>query len=300
MDYCYSCRRHLNGALVCPGCAAYAPDIAPRVTDDGISPAWSAASTVTDDAPSATTTWESTAPAAWHDGPRPDEAPLGAGMDETTHPDTSGGIEGTPPARQGRAARRRQLARWKKTRRRAVVATAVALVGGGLTVATTDRHSTDQAQAADRTQAAVSDDRSMDAAEEQATERAAEQGTEHTRPASEPHTTHQSERTASPAQPQAADLPRQQSPTETPPTTRSSAPSAPAPDAAVPSRPTATPAHQAEAVSSASDTTAHDRSDTAAEQPSASADATAPGTSQPSPPPATSPTQVCLLFLCLD
>ena len=29
MDYCYSCRRNLNGALVCPGCGAYAPDIAP-------------------------------------------------------------------------------------------------------------------------------------------------------------------------------------------------------------------------------------------------------------------------------
>ncbi|MDX5569237.1 hypothetical protein PYK79_46395, partial [Streptomyces sp. ID05-04B] len=32
MDYCSSCRRHLNGALVCPGCGAYAPDIAPIPT----------------------------------------------------------------------------------------------------------------------------------------------------------------------------------------------------------------------------------------------------------------------------
>ncbi|WP_446697036.1 SCO2400 family protein, partial [Streptomyces heliomycini] len=31
MDYCSTCRRHLNGALVCPGCGAYAPDIAPAV-----------------------------------------------------------------------------------------------------------------------------------------------------------------------------------------------------------------------------------------------------------------------------
>ncbi|WP_444545799.1 SCO2400 family protein [Streptomyces tendae] len=31
MDYCSSCRRHLNGALVCPGCGAYAPDIDPHV-----------------------------------------------------------------------------------------------------------------------------------------------------------------------------------------------------------------------------------------------------------------------------
>ena len=29
MDYCSSCRRHLNGALICPGCGDYAPDIAP-------------------------------------------------------------------------------------------------------------------------------------------------------------------------------------------------------------------------------------------------------------------------------
>ena len=31
MDYCSSCRRNLNGALVCPGCGAYAADIAPSV-----------------------------------------------------------------------------------------------------------------------------------------------------------------------------------------------------------------------------------------------------------------------------
>ncbi|MEU7054686.1 hypothetical protein [Streptomyces sp. NPDC046197] len=56
-----------------------------------------------------------------------------------------------PAARQGlgRAARRRRLARWKKTQRRALVATAVALVGGGLTVAGMDRPSGgDRAQAA--------------------------------------------------------------------------------------------------------------------------------------------------------
>ncbi|WP_422641229.1 SCO2400 family protein, partial [Streptomyces glaucescens] len=32
MDYCSSCRRHLNGALVCPGCGAYAPDIDPSAS----------------------------------------------------------------------------------------------------------------------------------------------------------------------------------------------------------------------------------------------------------------------------
>ncbi|MFF0208020.1 hypothetical protein [Streptomyces althioticus] len=48
----------------------------------------------------------------------------------------------------GRAARRRQLARWRKTQRRALVATAVALVGGGITLASTDRGGGDRTQAA--------------------------------------------------------------------------------------------------------------------------------------------------------
>lgn len=30
MDHCFTCRRALDGALVCPGCGAYAPDIDPR------------------------------------------------------------------------------------------------------------------------------------------------------------------------------------------------------------------------------------------------------------------------------
>jgi hypothetical protein len=65
----------------------------------------------------------------------------------------------------GRAARRRQRDRWKKTQRRALVATAVAFVGGGLTVASMERQSTD------RTQAAAAPDREvMGIAEEQAKE----------------------------------------------------------------------------------------------------------------------------------
>ncbi|MGC2999869.1 SCO2400 family protein, partial [Streptomyces sp. G35A] len=39
MDYCSTCRRHLNGALVCPGCGAYAPDIAPAVIGSRPAPA---------------------------------------------------------------------------------------------------------------------------------------------------------------------------------------------------------------------------------------------------------------------
>lgn len=113
MDYCSSCRRHLNGALVCPGCGAYAPDIAPPVRVG-------------------TTTGP--AEAAWD----------------------MADVADAPVVAEGRAARRRQRARWKKNQRKAVVATAVALVGGGLTVSAMNQGSNA------RTQAATSpDDRSM-------------------------------------------------------------------------------------------------------------------------------------------
>ncbi|MFY4718244.1 SCO2400 family protein [Streptomyces sp. LaBMicrA B280] len=128
MDYCSECRRHLNGALVCPGCGAYAPDIAPPGT--GGSPA---GTTGTEVAPP---TWEFESAA----NPFPGDPAAVAG--------TSADVEDAPPMREGRAARRRQLARWKKNQRRAVVATAVALVGGGLTLASMDRHTADRAQAA--------------------------------------------------------------------------------------------------------------------------------------------------------
>ncbi|MEV7688362.1 SCO2400 family protein [Streptomyces bungoensis] len=148
MDYCSSCRRHLNGALVCPGCGAYAPDIAPPTAmgrSTGI-----AMGTASD-------TDTRAAVDSWYD----DDAPAGAApavAGEAPRFEPSGDVDGPPPAPRGRAARRRQLARWKKNKRRAAVATAVALVGGGLTLASMDRQSGDRAQAA-----AAPDDRSMGA-----------------------------------------------------------------------------------------------------------------------------------------
>ncbi|WLW53911.1 hypothetical protein [Streptomyces sp. YU58] len=137
MDYCSSCRRHLNGALVCPGCGAYAPDIAPATAGGRIAPAAVAMTAAPTAAPDSTA-WD-----AWYDG-RP--------YDETVEPGDAGepdvDAEGVPIAPEGRAARRRQRARWKKNQRRAVVATAVALVGGGLTLASMDRQSGDHTQAA--------------------------------------------------------------------------------------------------------------------------------------------------------
>ncbi|MGF0173555.1 SCO2400 family protein [Streptomyces sp. Marseille-Q5077] len=136
MDYCSSCRRHLNGALVCPGCGAYAPDIAPSTT--GGRTVSAAPGAVTRERPAADT---------WYDGYFRDEAPS-ADAHETAPAAPSAGVDGVPAVPEGRAARRRQRARWKKNQRRAVVATAVALVGGGLTVSALDRGAGDKAQAA--------------------------------------------------------------------------------------------------------------------------------------------------------
>ncbi|WP_328439586.1 hypothetical protein OHA71_25455 [Streptomyces sp. NBC_00444] len=127
MDYCTTCRRHLNGALVCPGCGAYAPDIAPMTM------------------------------AGWYR--RPDEPETGPAMDgagtgqpvmddDTDVQAPSHAPVAAPAPHSGRAARRRQLARLKKHQRRAMIATAVALVGGGLSFATMERGNNDRAQAA--------------------------------------------------------------------------------------------------------------------------------------------------------
>ncbi|WP_086804823.1 SCO2400 family protein [Streptomyces caniscabiei] len=175
MDYCSSCRRHLNGALVCPGCGAYAPDIAPAAIDSRVAPsehAGTATAPLMIPMPQTTPaapvlpapTWEygatdetlgGTAPFAQASGVDVlddyDGVDRTADMDHVRDMDDDArdvDVEGVPAAPRGRAARRRQMARWKKNQRRAVVATAVALVGGGLTVMGMDRQSTDRTQAA--------------------------------------------------------------------------------------------------------------------------------------------------------
>ncbi|MET8331839.1 hypothetical protein [Streptomyces sp. NPDC005181] len=285
MDYCSSCRRHLNGALVCPGCGAYAPDIAPPSADGRAGPAGGAASAMTGNGPGATYAGESAASDRWHDDPQRDETELEAGTNAAPYTAPSAHLEGLLTARQGRAARRRQLARWKKNQRRAVVATTIALVGGGLTIATMDRHSTDRAQAA-----TAPDARSMGVAEEQVPE--------HTRPASTPLTTHRSSDTTPEEQSPATGAPRQQSlaapPRRTPQIAR--------PDATVPPRPAATSTPQPQNTAPSSGATAPDRTGTAKQQSSAPAatGGTDSGSSQASHAPAsTSPTEVCLLVVCL-
>ncbi|MEU6813093.1 hypothetical protein ABZ920_29755 [Streptomyces sp. NPDC046831] len=143
MDYCSSCRRHLNGALVCPGCGAYAPDIAPVNPGGRTVPA----PRVTMAVPSAAGARNVPLPDAWRETVRPGDDEAAAVRDDSAD-DAPDGPADTGPVRAGRAARRRRRVQWKKTQRRALVATAVALVGGGLTVASMDRHTGGRAQAA--------------------------------------------------------------------------------------------------------------------------------------------------------
>jgi hypothetical protein len=279
MDYCSSCRRYLNGALVCPGCGAYAPDIAPPEAVSSAVPV--AARPAAWETPVSGTRLDLDLRAEASDEARVDEAPLIA---------PAGAAEDAPPAPQGRAARRRQLARWKKNKRRAAVATAVALVGGGLTVATLDRQSADQPQAA-----TAPPETSLDVADNPAVQ--------HTRQISTPPDAHRSAPTTPPAErPAMATTPRQRYvaavPRTTPPLTRQ--------DAAAP-RPTATltPHRQAASPAPAPDGTTSDSTGTTANQPStstpAATDGTNSGTSPTSPVTATtSPTELCLLVVCLD
>ncbi|GAA4908042.1 hypothetical protein ACFPM3_12850 [Streptomyces coeruleoprunus] len=253
MDYCSSCRRHLNGALVCPGCGAYAPDIDPS-------------SSLTRAV---------------------DPATIVVGVEEPLSADAGDGHAAPSATSAGRAARRRQLARWKKKQRRAVVATAVALVGGGLTVATMDRGTADRAQAATAPEAP-----DLRAVQGQVPEQA--------RPSAERTDVPRPSRT-NPAPGRAAELPRQQAPE--------------APSHATPARPhqdaTASAARKAPAPTSqppftapSSGGTVPDRgADTGtgsqeATPPPPAADNTSAGGTSPSPA-ATSPAELCLLVVCL-
>ncbi|MFI9258911.1 hypothetical protein ACIGT4_14565 [Streptomyces sioyaensis] len=154
MDYCSSCRRNLNGALVCPGCGDYAPDIAPPLTHRrnasqvdaaAAAPSWEAWPMREDDDPASLSGLG--APYAGY-APEGDAA-SGASEAAAEGAGAAGDHEGDAPDGLGRAARRRQLARWKKYRRRAAAATALALVGGGLTASLLQhKPATEHAQAA--------------------------------------------------------------------------------------------------------------------------------------------------------
>jgi hypothetical protein len=138
MDYCYTCQRTLNGALVCPGCGACAPEAdIPRRNSfaGGPIPPSSRAGAVLQELDAALEpagrAWEPQAAAA----PLPLPEPAPAGGESGEQESVLGPASIAPTLHRGRAARRRQMARWKKSRRRAGVATAFALFGGGVTLA---------------------------------------------------------------------------------------------------------------------------------------------------------------------
>jgi hypothetical protein len=273
MDYCSSCRRHLNGALVCPGCGAYAPDIAPHTA------APSARAT------SGTAAWQAPADTAWFDTDAYAEEDVESPYD---------GPDAAPPASVGRAARRRQRVRWKKNQRRAVVATTVALIGGGLTVASMNRQGADRAQAA-----TAPDNRPMGLADEQATDAQV----------STPTGRHRAPDTTATTRSATANTPHEQTtgaPRATP---------TPGQDTAAAPHPATTSAARAQSAATASGTTDGTAAGTtaAAATPAATAStstsaSTGSGTStgagtptssaSPSPA-ATSPSELCLLVICI-
>ncbi|MFI8962392.1 hypothetical protein ACIGO8_09770 [Streptomyces sp. NPDC053493] len=295
MDYCSSCRRHLNGALVCPGCGAYAPDIAPTTADGRIVPA---TGTTTGPA-TGTATGTGTDPAAT-------VTAFGAGFEDGPYGDSSVevvdvvDVAGAPTAPDGRAARRRQRARWKKNQRRAVVATAVALVGGGLAMSATDRQGGDRAMAAtapeDPGPGAVEDPASQDV-----------------RPTVRPEPAHSSAppKTASPGAEPAADLSHRQSTAAShhaaAPATRSYAVTSQHRTVAPATRTTNTsPASSGTAGSpgttGTTGTAGTSRPATPQDTAPAPAPAPAPGSSRTDTTPTsttTAPSELCLLVVCL-
>ncbi|WP_326780918.1 hypothetical protein OG481_14970 [Streptomyces longwoodensis] len=319
MDYCSACRRHLNGALVCPGCGAYAPDIAPPGTEGrrpfAVGDAGAAGGAAGGDGGSGASgrpdRADSTVPGPMGPaGPTAPPRPRGAWDDvsrgtgsvlpqswhedqaDDAHAPETGDVSDAPPAPRGRAARRRQRVRWRKSQRRAVVATAVALVGGGLTLASLDRHAPDRTRAA-----AAPDDRAMGAARAQVRDDDAG-GAVAAVPA------------ASVSAP-ARTLPRTQSPAAGTPASAAgpSAPGTPAPTAARPDsaaepRPVGSGAAGPGTATTVPMTGEAPRT-TPADQPATATDPApqAPASTQPAPDPAATspsrPDRLCLLVVCL-
>ncbi|MFK0284975.1 hypothetical protein ACIQVL_31545 [Streptomyces sp. NPDC090499] len=278
MDYCSSCRRHLNGALACPGCGAYAPDMVPRAV---VAPAATGAAS-----------WQAPAATAWFDtGSYADEAE--ESIQETAEEAAEGPYDGPDaalPAPLGRAARRRQRARWKKNQRRAVVATAVALVGGGLTVASLDRQGADRAQAA-----TAPDNRPMGLADEQATD--ADPA------ASAPTGRHRAPDQTLSARSVTANAPHEQTsgvPQATPTPGQDTATSAARTTvSAARSRSAATVSGTATGAASAATATPTPTATTATTTTGTAAATSAPSASPAPTASATSPSQLCLLVICL-
>ncbi|MFD3941393.1 hypothetical protein [Streptomyces sp. NPDC058579] len=178
---------------------------------------------------------------------------------------------------EGRAARRRQRERWRKNQRRAVVATAFALVGGGLTVSAMERQSGDRAQAA-----TAPEKPGLDPLEETAEEPIKEPGEKHVEEQAVPDTLPTS---LSPAPPVPAssisvpsELPRQERAATPPPAPPTVAPPAVPTQPRTPATPPAVPTPP----------------------PTAAPTEAAPAPVTPPPAAPASPSDVCLPLVCVD
>ncbi|WP_370666985.1 hypothetical protein, partial [Streptomyces sp. IBSBF 2507] len=143
MDYCHPCRRHLNGALACPGCGSPAHEL--RASDDaltasevfdrryGVEPAAADATPrqapgrKLDDAPAGTP--DEDADDATHE-------PLGEDADGPTHdPLGEDPDDATPPGARSSRRDRKAAAHRRRRRRTLLVAAGFVLAAGGLSLA---------------------------------------------------------------------------------------------------------------------------------------------------------------------
>ncbi|MET9874023.1 hypothetical protein ABZZ36_05215 [Actinacidiphila glaucinigra] len=211
----------------------------------------------------------------------PDSAAERERLRDADDPDDPDGTrqDDADPSLQGRAARRRQLERWKKNRRRAAAATAVALVGGGLTVAALphggSRGHADTAAAAEPLTPATTRTLPLSSIP-------AQPGDSAHRPGERTHPTT--------AAPRGGDAPR----------SAPSAASTTAPARTAPQGETGSRVRAVTAAPTPADTAPHTDAPSSAPQPPADVPATPPTTTATPTPSATkSPMQLCLLVLCV-
>ncbi|TDT41217.1 hypothetical protein EV562_102614 [Streptomyces sp. BK208] len=119
MDFCHPCRRHLNGALACPGCGTPAHEL--RASDEALTASESAGPQYGTEPPSADGTPRQ-AP-----GRKLDDAPDGT-LDEDAD-------DATPPGARSSRRDRKAAAHRRRRRRTLLVAAGFVLAAGGLSLA---------------------------------------------------------------------------------------------------------------------------------------------------------------------
>ncbi|CAL9441563.1 SCO2400 family protein [Streptomyces sp. enrichment culture] len=127
MDYCHPCRRHLNGALACPGCGTPAREL--RSSDDALTASevfdrrYGVEPTTADDTPRE-------AP-----GRKLDDAPDGTAGENADGPTHEPLDDATPPGDRSSRRDRKAAAHRRRRRRTLLVAAGFVLAAGGLSLA---------------------------------------------------------------------------------------------------------------------------------------------------------------------